>query len=104
MYDWHEIGVPFAVAKRQIAWDRRQTALRMRDAGMTLREIGNRCGGVGPERARQMVWRARRRDKYGACPVTSWMEAGGEISDMVTILRRKYWGRGRWLIRSKQAV
>lgn len=52
--------LPHHLAIQQQSWERNQRALRMRQHGMLLSEIGKRFG-VGKERARQMVERASRR-------------------------------------------
>lgn len=66
--DWTKV-VPQDVAVRQVAFEKSETALAMREAGMTLKQIGEKFG-VSVERARQIVARAERRRMYGRTPVS----------------------------------
>jgi hypothetical protein len=57
---WAELIDDGYIVKRQIAWERRATALAMRNAGMTFTEIGDRFGGLSRGRAQQLVAHAER--------------------------------------------
>jgi hypothetical protein len=50
--------------QRDDVWHRMMGAVRMRQAGLTFRAIGDRLG-VGPTRAQQIVNRGNRMVRYG---------------------------------------
>jgi hypothetical protein len=57
--------LPRDVQISQRAWDLNFEAKRLRDTGLTLREVGERMGGVSAERARQRAARANFAAKRG---------------------------------------
>lgn len=56
--NWAEL-LPATIAEQQIAWERRHSVLRAREAGATLAAIGTRIG-LSRERVRQLSEQARR--------------------------------------------
>mgnify|MGYP000629645423 CR=1 FL=1 len=85
--DWPSL-VPRDIAAAQIRWERMNVALRMRRAGLTFREIGERQGGVSVARARQMVWKATHQEKrlspvegYLAMSWPGWKRGGYHLYD-----------------------
>lgn len=73
-FDWEHV-CPKLVATRQKAWERGQTALRMRDLGLTFAEMA-RYLRVSNSRAQQIYNRAERRRGYISRfppPVVEWM-------------------------------
>lgn len=68
--DWHAL-LPEDVADRQVEWERQKTALAMRVAGITYREIGEKFG-IGTQRARLFVARAAWRTPL-ASPVEAYL-------------------------------
>src|SRR4051812_18139555 len=60
-FGWYDV-LPRSLAISQIAWERYQCAVRMRDLGLTYDQIGTRLN-VSRERARQMVKAGIRRKR-----------------------------------------
>jgi hypothetical protein len=75
--NWFDL-VPNDVARLQLAYERRHRVLRVRQAGLTYRELGAALG-VSFERARQIVLRAQR-DKLS--PVERYCVAHGDICEL----------------------
>ena len=77
--DWAAMLGDEGLAFRQRAWERKMTALRMREVGMTFREVGERLG-VGPARAAQLVTQAERCRKHERlAPVEPFCNAEPEL-------------------------
>lgn len=75
---WRNV-LPDPVAKAQETWDRQRAALRMRDLGMTYREIGARFG-VTHESARHLALSADRRRKDGwRSPIERYFAEVGDL-------------------------
>jgi hypothetical protein len=95
--DWAELTGDGAVAKEQIAWERRQTVRQMRRAGMTYGEIGAHFG-ISTGRAQQMGASAERcaNNPRHRSPVEAWMDksARPDLGDAVRVRR----GRARALV------
>ncbi len=60
--DWHAV-LPREEAIRQLGWERRQLVVRLREHGLTLKEVGLRLG-VGAERVRQILLKEERMRKH----------------------------------------
>lgn len=75
---WSEVIDNGAVVKAQIAWERRATALAMRQAGIGFRAIGERLG-VSSARAQQLVAHAERwqSQPWRRSPAEAYMAATG---------------------------
>jgi hypothetical protein len=71
--DWLALTGDASVAVRQMAYERCTTAFRMRQAGMSLLEIGRHFG-VSRERARQLAWRGEAWQAPRLSPVEWWMK------------------------------
>ena len=70
---WERV-VPRGVAVAQVANERRRLARRLRDRGMTFKEIGGHFG-VSAVRARQLCVRANRE----AIPVEKYLRSLGDV-------------------------
>jgi hypothetical protein len=83
--DWSELIDNPVTVERQIQWERHTTALAMRAAGLTYREIGERMG-ISRTRAAQMVDRASRRKPNAVSPGEAFMNAElhKEVADLAT--------------------
>jgi hypothetical protein len=77
--DWAALLGDDGLAFRQRAWERKMTALRMRESGMTYREVGERLA-VGPARAAQLVEQAQWCRKHErVAPVEPFCNAQPEL-------------------------
>jgi hypothetical protein len=71
-YDqWRKL-VPDNLARRQAAWEKYKAIARVRDLGITLREIGENLN-TTHEAVRQMELKGRTKQ---ISPVTRWLDAG----------------------------
>lgn len=80
--DWLSY-LPADVRIEQLAWDRYAKAWRMRQAGMTFGEIGERLGGrsrsTGQNLARRGEWQTRAKHPfYRYSPAERWCRRFGE--------------------------
>jgi hypothetical protein len=82
--DWSELIDNPVTVERQVRWERQTTALAMRKAGLTYREIGERMGMTGSN-ARILVWRAESRKPGAVSPAEAFMNADlhKEVMDLV---------------------
>lgn len=79
--DWHDL-LPHGWAIRQKGWERARIAVRLRDAGLTYREIGRHMG-VSLERARQMDTKGRRTP-----PVELYCAQGGPLAEVASAVQK----------------
>jgi len=71
--DWEALTGDDYLARSQVAWERSQTALAMRRAGLSSKEMGHRFG-VSVTRVRQIVAKAERVAKrQKPSPIERWM-------------------------------
>jgi len=77
IYNFWEPRVGWQLARDQARWEMRRPVVAMRDAGMTLQQIGDHIG-VGRERVRQLYSMATRYKTVS--PVERWLQSSGDIA------------------------
>ncbi len=82
--NWADL-VPELVAVRQVQWERRQQAKRMRDAGLMFKDIALRMN-VSRDRARQM---ALGRSTLRISPVEEYLRSGKEVATMADAIKKQ---------------
>jgi hypothetical protein len=82
---WSDV-LPSPIARQQGVWERAQSALRMRQAGLTYRAIGERLG-ISGSMARLLTPKARRERHLYRIPVVLYF---AETHDIERLARMRW--------------